>query len=38
VQDLLTEEVKRKTNTKIEGYHKEKNIEGVVDLQKGLFN
>ena len=38
VQDLLTEEVKRKANNKIDDYLKDKNLEGVGDLLKGLFN
>jgi AsmA protein len=38
LQELLTEEVKRKANNKIDDYLKEKNLEGVGDLLKGLFN
>ena len=38
VQDLASEELKRKANSKLDDYLKDKNLEGVGDLLKGLFN
>jgi AsmA protein len=37
VQDLASEELKRKANSKLDDYLKDKNLEGVGDLLKGLF-
>jgi predicted house-cleaning noncanonical NTP pyrophosphatase (MazG superfamily) len=38
VKDLASEELKRKANSKLDDYLKDKNLEGVGDLLKGLFN